>query len=314
MIKKGVDVSKWQKVIDWQKVAKDGVAVAIIRAGYGRESNQKDICFETNYSGAKAAGILLGSYHYSYAKSVEEAEREAAVCLEWLSGKNFDYPIYYDIEESSQASLGKNICTAMTRAFCEKIKAGGYRAGVYANKNFFTNYLNKADLAAYSLWIAHYGTSSDYSSSYDIHQYSSTGSVSGISGNVDLNYVFKELSGSNSISNSSTGSSNTTESVVTYIVKPGDTLSGIAGKYGTAVNNLVSLNNIADANKIYVGQVLTITNKTNGSNYITYTVKSGDTLSGIAGKYNTTYQKLAKDNNISNPNIIYVGQVIKILQ
>ena len=97
----------------------------------------------------------------------------------------------------------------------------------------------------------------------------------------------------------------------TYTVQAGDTLTAIANKYGTTVDSLVALNNIADKNKIYVGQVLKISGATS-NNSTSYTVQAGDTLSGIASKFGTTYQELARINNISNPNLIYVGQVIKI--
>lgn len=192
----GIDVSKWQGAIDWARVAASGVKVAIIRSGYGKQSSQKDPFFEANYSGAGGAGIPVGTYWYSYALSTADAEAEAAVCLAAINGKAFDYPVYYDIEESSQAALGKAVCTTMAKAFCEKIKAGGYIPGVYANLNYFTNYLDTSALSSYSLWLARYNSTSDYSNSiYDMHQHSSTGSVSGIIGNVDMNHVFKEFSG-----------------------------------------------------------------------------------------------------------------------
>lgn len=97
----------------------------------------------------------------------------------------------------------------------------------------------------------------------------------------------------------------------TYTVQAGDTLTAIANKYGTTVDSLVALNSIADKNKIYVGQILKISGTTS-NNSTSYTVQAGDTLSGIASKFGTTYQELARINNISNPNLIYVGQVIKI--
>lgn len=103
------------------------------------------------------------------------------------------------------------------------------------------------------------------------------------------------------------------QTTITYTVKKGDTLSGIASRYGTTYQELAKINGISDPNKIYPGQVLTINgNATSSSNVITYTVKKGDTLSGIAARYGTTYQKIAKDNGISNPNKIYPGQVLKI--
>lgn len=102
------------------------------------------------------------------------------------------------------------------------------------------------------------------------------------------------------------------EETITYTVQKGDTLSKIASKYGTTYQELAKLNNIANPNLIYAGQVLKIKGSTQESTYIVYTVQRGDTLSKIASRYGTTYQKIAKDNGISNPNLIYAGQVLKI--
>ena len=120
-----------------------------------------------------------------------------------------------------------------------------------------------------------------------------------------------ELNNLTRFDNGAVSTTPSTNNSGTYTVQAGDTLTAIANKYGTTVDSLVALNNIADKNKIYVGQVLKISGTTS-NNSITYTVQAGDTLSGIASRFGTTYQELARINNISNPNLIYVGQVIKI--
>ena len=120
-----------------------------------------------------------------------------------------------------------------------------------------------------------------------------------------------ELNNLTRFDNGAVSTTPSTNNSGTYTVQAGDTLTAIANKYGTTVDSLVALNNIADKNKIYVGQVLKISGTTS-NNSITYTVQAGDTLSGIASRCGTTYQELARINNISNPNLIYVGQVIKI--
>ena len=114
---KGIDVSTHQGNIDWSKVAQSGVQFAILRAGYGRESSQKDSRFESYYVEAKAAGIPVGAYWYSYAMSPEEARQEAEACLEVLRGKRYEYPIYYDVEEKDTLNLGKDKGEVLLRVY-----------------------------------------------------------------------------------------------------------------------------------------------------------------------------------------------------
>lgn len=184
-----IDVSTFQQNIDFKKVKAAGIIAVIIRAGYGRETSQKDTQFETHYKNAKAAGLKIGAYWYSYADSVADAQKEATACLACIKGKTFDMPVYIDMEDSSQTKYGKTALTAMAKAFCEAIKAGGYRAGVYANLNWFTNYLDYATLKkSYSIWLAQYASKND--KDCDIWQNSSTGKIDGISGNVDTNVIY----------------------------------------------------------------------------------------------------------------------------
>ena len=181
----GIDVSKHQGVIDWSKVKTD---FAILRAGFGRYTSQKDPQFEQNYAGAKAAGIPVGAYWYSYAKSAEEACEEAKACLQVLRGKQFEFPIYFDIEDSTQASLGKAVLTAMCEAFCDTLEKAGYYVGVYASTYWFTHKLDHARLASrYTIWLADYRASYNKTLSRNMHQYTSSGHVAGISGRVDMN-------------------------------------------------------------------------------------------------------------------------------
>ena len=190
MSTKGIDVSTWNGNIDFGKVKSSGIDFVIIRSGFGRLTSQKDNRFENYYAGAKKAGLKIGSYWYGYAHSVAEARIEAQACLACIKGKSFDLPIYYDMEESSQFSLGWNTCTAMAMAFCEEIEKGGFKAGVYANTNWFSNVLDKKAIAKkYSVWHAQW--SSAAVTNCDVWQYSECGRVSGISGNVDMNICYK---------------------------------------------------------------------------------------------------------------------------
>ena len=127
MNKKGIDVSKWQGAIDWEKVKQDGVDFAILREGYGKENpNQVDKRFEENYKKAKAAGISVGVYHYSYADSVEDAKLEAEFCLKNIAGKQLEYPVVFDIEDKEQLKLTNQQRTNLCKAFCETIEKRGF--------------------------------------------------------------------------------------------------------------------------------------------------------------------------------------------
>ena len=189
---KGIDVSEHNGEIDWKKVKAAGVQFAIIRAGYDRYDKQKDVRFEENYAGAKAAGLHVGAYHYSYAKTAEQAKAEAQTMLAWLKGKSFDYPIVYDIEDASQASLGKSVISDMIRAFCSTIEAAGYYAMVYANKNWLETRIDDDCKARYDVWLAQWTSKPTYAGNYGIWQYTSDGAVDGISGRVDMNIAYKD--------------------------------------------------------------------------------------------------------------------------
>ena len=189
-----IDVSKHQGNIDFQAVKNAGVYAVIIRAGYGRMASQKDTMFEANYAAAKAAGLHIGAYWYSYADSVAAAAKEAAACLSCIQGKQFDFPVYYDLEEGSTAALGKAVCTQIAQTFCNAIEDAGYWAGIYANTNWWQNYLDHATLwPRYTVWLADYRQAYNTTLGRDMHQYSSKGSVAGISGNVDCNRCTRDF-------------------------------------------------------------------------------------------------------------------------
>ena len=186
-----VDISEFQQGINFNKMKNDGIKAVIIRAGYGREASQKDSMFESHYKNAKNANLKIGVYWYSYADSVSDAEKEAKACLECINNKSLDMPIYYDLEDNSQTKLGKTKLTEIAERFCETIKKSNYRAGVYANLNWFNNYLDYDKLKKkYSIWLAQYNSVNELSC--DIWQNGSTGRVSGYGGNIDTNIIFNE--------------------------------------------------------------------------------------------------------------------------
>ena len=186
-----VDVSEFQQNIDFNKMKNDGIKAVIIRAGYGREASQKDSMFESHYKNAKSENMMIGVYWYSYADSVGDAEKEAKACLECIKNKSIDMPIYYDLEDSSQIKLGKTKLTEIAEKFCETIKKSNYKAGVYANLNWFNNYLDYDKLKSkYSIWLAQYNSVNELSC--DIWQNSSSGRINGYNGRLDTNIVYDE--------------------------------------------------------------------------------------------------------------------------
>lgn len=186
-----IDVSYCQTGVDYNKVKNRGIDAVIIRAGFGKETYQKDSEFETHYRNAKKAGLAVGVYWYSYAYSVAEAKQEAKACLACIKGKTLELPVYYDLEESGQTKLGMSALTNIAIAFCDAIKSGGYRAGVYSNLNWLNNHLDYEKLRSkYSIWLAQW--SSNPSKSCDIWQNADNGRISGISGNVDTDVIINK--------------------------------------------------------------------------------------------------------------------------
>lgn len=190
MSTKIVDVSRWNNTVDYKALKKKGITGVVIQCGYGMVSSQKDPYFESNYKKARANKMLVGVYHYSYAKSVAEAKEEAKVCLGWLKGRSLDMPIYIDMEEENLTYLGKSTLTKIAKEFCKTIEKAGYKAGVYANANWFKKNLNYSLLKKnYSIWLAQYSSTKDYDC--DIWQYTSKYIVNG--NTFDCNICYKSF-------------------------------------------------------------------------------------------------------------------------
>lgn len=188
---RGIDVSKWQGNIDWNRVKASGVDFAILRAGYGSVSSQKDVTFEDNYQNAKAAGVPVGAYHYSYAKDIAGAKREAQTFLEWIKGKQFEYPVVFDIEESATYNLGRNTVSEIIKTFCSIVEAAGYYVSVYTNKNWLDHVVSDEVKSKYDTWLAQWTSTPSYVGPYGMWQYTSSGTVDGISGRVDMDIAYK---------------------------------------------------------------------------------------------------------------------------
>ena len=196
MSKFGIDVSQHQGIINWDLV-KSQINFVILRLGWiGNKNNHTiDTQFERNYSECKRLGIPVGVYVYCYCSNENTAKDGANWTIERLKGKSLDLPVYIDMEDSSIANQGRDRLTNICIAFNSIIEANGLWAGVYANRNWFDNYLNKDEIKRrYTTWIATYTSGTDkYKGEYDIWQNSSKGKINGINGNVDTNYMYRDL-------------------------------------------------------------------------------------------------------------------------
>lgn len=190
--KKGIDVSVWQGDIDWNAVKESGeVDYAIIRAGYGRLLSQKDENFDYNIQTAQSLGIDCGVYWYSYATDVEGAIEEAKTCCEVIKDYKFEYPVYFDVEDKCFDNLSMAEVDAITEAFCSYMEEQGYYCGITSYSNFLKNKLGVSFLNRYAVWIAHYNVKKpSYGGYYGMWQYTSTGTIDGINGAVDLDYAY----------------------------------------------------------------------------------------------------------------------------
>lgn len=388
MALKVIDVSYHNGTIDWEKVKAAGVEGAILRCGYGMDrTDQDDKQFKRNADECTRLGIPFGVYLYSYANNAKKAESEAQHVLRLIAGHKLSYPVYYDLEERG-TEVG---AVERMKIFADIIEAAGYWCGVYCNKSWWDNYLSSLG-DRYTKWIARYNSTLGMSG-VDMWQYTSSGSVSGISGRVDMNHCYrdfpKEISGSSSSSPS--GSSSTVPSGATLDlavkVMKGEYGNGDArksalgsrydevqdfinhisnssaqtlasevksGKYGNGDTRKVVLGSRYDevqkivnagskksisaiADEVIAGKwgngnqrknkleaagydynsVQSEVNKKLGASSASskktyYTIKSGDTLSGIAQKYGTTVKQLQSWNGIKNANLIYAGQKIRV--
>ena len=204
---KGIDVSYHNGTIDWKRVKQSEVEYAIIRCGYGtNDKNQDDKKWEENVKGCIDNNIPYGVYLYSYADTVEKASSEADHAIRLLQGKKLKYPVYYDLEEDKlRDKISKQTIADIAQTFCDKLSAKGYTVGIYANKDWFTNYLTDSRFNNWTKWVAQYNTVCNYKGKYDMWQCSSTGRVPGISGNVDLNYSYSPFENSYGSGNTNNG-------------------------------------------------------------------------------------------------------------
>lgn len=330
-----IDVSEHQGTINWDAV-KGHIDGAILRCGYGDNiASQDDKQWKRNADECTRLGIPFGVYIYSYATSDAQARSEAEHVLRLVNGYKLSYPIYLDLEQTGTET------GAIQRAniFGDIIENAGYFCGVYANTNWWTNYL--VGLERFVKWVAQYNSVCTYQGTYDIWQYTSGGSVPGISGNVDMNHCYRdypaEITGGDiKPTPPAVAPSGSTLDLVVGVMQgkygDGDARKNALGNRYNEVQNMI--NYIASASvdtlvkEVYAGKYgngdtrkAALGNRYNevqnridvsSGGAVYYTVQSGDTLSGIATKYGTTYQHLADLNGIVNPNLIYAGQKIRV--
>ena len=288
-----------------------------------------DPYLEQNYLGAKQNGLKVGFYHFLTATTVQSAVQQADFFASVIAGKEIDCKLAMDYEQFGGVNKGE--INEIAVAFIKRLKEiTGKDVIVYSNANNIMNTFNNSVASQGKLWLAYYnppGELENIRSSWNTYigiQYTSKGSVPGISGYVDRDKFSKEILMSNlDSSNENNGSSsggNDNNQTINYIVKKGDTLSEIALRYGTTVSEIARLNGIKNVNLIYPGQILKIvTNSTNqgssnnintSQNIVTYTIQRGDTLWGISRRYGVSISEIVRWNNIKNPNLIYTGNTL----
>lgn len=315
IIYQGIDVSQWQGNIDFRQVANDEIEIVYIKSSEG--TSYVDPYFERNYTNAKQSGLKVGFYHYVLARTVEEAEDEAQFFVSTISGKSPDCKLAMDFE--SFGNLSNSQINQISETFLEKVEElTGKEVVIYSDVFNARNIFSLRIVSKYPLWVAEYGVTMPQNTNWEEwigFQYTNQGEIDGISGYVDRDQFTEEifLSTTTSIPQNVMPPEATNAST-TYLVKRGDTLSSIALKFETSVDTLAVINNIQNPNLIYVGQVLEIPglNTVSTQNNIIYVVRRGDTLSGIAARYNTTVNNLVSLNNIENPNLIYPGEILRI--
>ena len=299
----GIDVSHHNGNINWDKV-KSHINFAIIKLGNIGDGRKFwiDEKFETNYAECQRLGIPVGVYLYCYANEIDNANAGAREVIKALNGRKLQLPVYIDMEDTEIKVEGKTKLSQIIHEFNVTIESAGYWAGTYANRDWFNNYITTEARNRFTTWIAHYTSGTDkYKGEYDIWQNSSNGKIDGVSGNVDTNYMYRDLIAE--IGNKSQTSTPQPTKSIEELAK-----ETINGKYGDGEARKQALGSLYNEVQAKVNEMLGY----NKNKSITYTVKKGDTLSAIAKKYGTTYQAIASKNGIANPNKIYVGQVLKI--
>ena len=313
---RGIDVSSWQGDIDFSRVRNAGIQIVYMQAT--EDTNYVDPYLDENYQGAKSVGLQVGFYHNLLAKTEEEAREEAAYFIQALSGKTSDCRLA--VKLGNKAGLDNQTFSQLADVFLTEVKAlSGIDGVIYASTSTAT-YDLEPFLTKYPLWVAEYGVSQPRpNGKWDTWvgwQYDNAGRVPGIHGNVNLDR-FRQgiLIDSKEIPQGDRPVSPYQSRVRYYMVRPGDTLGYIAGRFHTTVADLAKWNHIANINLLYPGQMLKIytPEPIRGGNFeSSYQVRPGETLSTIARQLGVSLRALIAANELADPDRIYPGEVIKI--
>ena len=271
----GIDVSTHQGNFNFKKAKDEGAEFVIIKAGGSDGGYYKDRRFETNYKNAKDNKLNVGAYYFSSAINKEQGKKEAEYFISYLKNKQFEMPVYIDVENSKARkhnTSNKNDLTEAIISFCDTMEKAGYWVGIYANVDFFKNYMNDRKLQKYCHWVAQWSKEMTYKCDDGVvglwqfggeTNHIRTNKVAGQVCDQDymlIDYPSKiKARGKNGFSKTpSQGTETVKDAKECYTVQKGDTLTKIAKKYNTSVDSLVKKNNIKNPNLIKVGQVLTI--------------------------------------------------------
>ena len=288
-MEKLIDISQHNGNINFEELKNNGIKNVIIRVGWigNKQNHTLDTKFEENYKKAKENGFKVGFYVYSYCKSVETLRQGVNWLLEKIDTKQNEIGVFLDLEDETIQEIGRQNLTDQAKQFCEIIKNSGYIAGIYANKYWFEHLLDIKQLLNYKIWLAEWNKKDNYSVTFrvDIWQYGQT-EIKGINGQVDINNIYY--------------GTNTIFVDIEQIAK-----DVINGKYGNGQERKEKLGNLYEQVQHKVNEMLK-------NNEIIYIVKKGDCLCNIAKKFNTTVNKIATDNGITNVDFIYAGQKLII--
>lgn len=315
MRKKFIDVASYQEDTRefFQAAKNQGAEGVVVKLTEGSEdgSNYVNPRAAAQIRNALAVGLPVSCYHFARYTSVPDAQNEVRffVKIARQMGMYDDTLMIDDAEVHSAADYqGASV------AFLQEVERLGYkRTGIYSMKSFFIGgTLNSHGFGSREIWLAGYGVSSLGIDNATAWQYTDRG-IMGIDTSYDFKGGFTSTGDGGKVPDVKVSDPQTAKHVGhpatgTYTVQPGDTLSGIAAKFGTTYQTLAALNGIGDPNRIWAGQVLKVKGQPTTMN--TYYVQAGDTLSGIAAKFGTTVSALVSANGIANPNVIYVGQKI----
>lgn len=335
----GVDVSEHNGDVNYDLLRKNGNEFVIIRAGYGFSLTQKDKMFERNYELAKASGLKVGIYWYSYALNEQQAVQEAKVCLECIKNKQLDGPVYFDMEDAdgykrNHGMPSHDMLVRICHSFCEVIAQAGYHVGVYASESWFLNQLKNLS-GAYHRWVASWGSNNGELQvkkvDYPIHQFTSEYRLQ--NKRFDRNIIYNVSMIFPSMK-AATISRNDILDIVYQV---------FLGKYGNAQERKVALGNRYEEiqsfiNHIFQADIEILVQETLQGKYgnddvrrvvlnsryeevqkrinnvhNVYTIQSGDTLTSISQKFQISIDELLKLNSwIENKNVIFPGKQLKL--